>query len=44
MGPVTMAFPVRDRAALKDFKEGEAVSVTFDNVDGKATVVEMRRK
>ncbi|MCY1221208.1 Copper binding periplasmic protein CusF [compost metagenome] len=44
MGPMTMAFPVKDRASLKDFKEGEAVSVTFDNVDGKPTVVEMRRK
>ncbi|AEI77442.1 hypothetical periplasmic protein [Cupriavidus necator N-1] len=44
MGPMTMAFPVRDRASLKEFKEGEAVSVTFDNVDGKPTVVEMRRK
>ncbi|WP_354682456.1 copper-binding protein [Cupriavidus necator] len=44
MGPMTMAFPVRDRASLKDFKEGEAVSVTFDNVDGTPTVVEMRRK
>ncbi len=44
MGAITMAFPVKDRASLKDFKEGEAVSVTFDNVDGKPAVVEMRRK
>lgn len=44
MGPMTMAFPVKDRASLKNFKEGDSVSATFDNVDGKPTVVEMRRK
>lgn len=44
MGAMTMAFPVKDRASLKNFKEGEAVLATFDNVDGKPTVVEMRRK
>ncbi len=44
MSAMTMAFPVKDPASLKNFKEGEAVSVTFDNVDGKPTVVEMRRK
>lgn len=44
MAAMTMAFPVKDRASLKNFKEGEAVSVTFDKVDGKPTVVDMQRK
>jgi len=44
MSAMTMAFPVKDRAALKNFKEGETVSVTFDKVDGKPTVVDMQRK
>ncbi|MDF3838750.1 copper-binding protein [Cupriavidus basilensis] len=43
MDAMTMAFPVKDRADLKNFKVGDTVSVTFDSVDGKATVVEMRR-
>jgi len=42
MTAMTMAFPVKDRASLKNFKEGEMVSVTFDNVDGKPTVVDMQ--
>jgi len=42
--PVTMEFSVKDRASLKNFKEGESVLATFDNVDGKPIVVEMRRK
>ncbi len=44
MSAMTMAFPVKDRAALKNFKEGESVSVTFDKVNGKPTVVDMQRK
>lgn len=44
MSAMTMAFPVKDRASLKDFKEGDSVSVTFDKVDDKPTVVDMRRK
>ncbi|NUT16460.1 MAG: hypothetical protein HOQ33_18400 [Cupriavidus sp.] len=44
MSAMTMAFPVRDRASLKNFKEGDAVFVTFDTVDGKPTVIEMQRK
>ncbi|WP_354675010.1 copper-binding protein [Cupriavidus alkaliphilus] len=44
MAAMTMAFPVKDRASLKNFKEGESVSVTFDKVDGKPTVVDMQRK
>lgn len=43
MDAMTMAFPVKDRAVLKNFKVGDTVSVTFDNVNGKATVVNMRR-
>ncbi|WP_416047322.1 copper-binding protein [Cupriavidus basilensis] len=43
MDAMTMAFPVKDRAVLKNFKVGDTVSVTFDNVNGKATVVDMRR-
>lgn len=44
MSAMTMAFPVKDRAALKNFKEGESVSVTFDKVNDKPTVVDMQRK
>ena len=44
MPAMTMAFPARDRAALKDFKEGDAVAVVFDKVDGRPTVVDMQRK
>ncbi|GLC92657.1 hypothetical protein Tamer19_20650 [Cupriavidus sp. TA19] len=44
MSAMTMAFPVKDRASLKHFKEGESVSVIFDNINGKPTVVEMQRK
>ncbi len=43
MDAMTMAFPVKNRAVLKNFKVGDTVSVTFDNVNGKATVVDMRR-
>ncbi|BDB29213.1 copper-binding protein (plasmid) [Cupriavidus sp. P-10] len=44
MPAMTMAFPVKDRTALKDFKEGDAVTAVFDKIDGKATVVDMQRK
>ncbi|GAA0189072.1 MAG: hypothetical protein CL858_05060 [Cupriavidus sp.] len=44
MPGMTMAFPVKDRASLSQFKEGEAVSVTFDKVDGAPTVVDIQRK
>ncbi|SOY61095.1 copper-binding protein [Cupriavidus taiwanensis] len=44
MSAMTMAFPVKDRASLKNFKEGDSVSVTFDKVDGKPTVIDMQRK
>ncbi|MDC6177102.1 copper-binding protein [Ralstonia solanacearum] len=44
MPAMTMAFPVKDRAALKDFKEGDAVQVTFDKVQSKPAVVEMHRR
>ncbi|MGY2491339.1 copper-binding protein [Cupriavidus sp. CP313] len=44
MSAMTMAFPVKDRASLKNFKEGESVSVMFDKVNGKPTVVDMQRK
>ena len=43
MSAMTMAFPVKDRASLKNFKVGESVSVTFDKVNGKPTVVDMQR-
>lgn len=43
MSAMTMAFPVKDRASLKNFKEGDSVLATFDNVDGKPTIVDMRR-
>ncbi|WP_205182364.1 MULTISPECIES: copper-binding protein [Burkholderiaceae] len=44
MSAMTMAFPVKDRASLKNFKEGDAVSVTFDKVNGQPTVVDMQRR
>lgn len=44
MSAMTMAFPVKDRASLKNFTEGDSVSVMFDQVDGKPTVVDMHRK
>ena len=44
MPAMTMAFPVKDRASLQHFKEGDPVSVTFDKVDGKPTVMDMQRK
>lgn len=43
MSAMIMAFPVKDRASLKNFKEGDSVLVTFDKVEGKPTVVDMRR-
>lgn len=44
MGAMTMAFAVKNKALLKNFKEGDAVLATFDTVDGKPTVVEMRHR
>jgi len=44
MPAMTMAFPIKDRASLKNFKEGESVSVMFDKVGGKPTVVDIQRK
>lgn len=44
MPAMTMAFPVKGRAALKDFQEGDAVTAVFDKIDGKATVMDMQRK
>ncbi|GJG98230.1 copper-binding protein [Cupriavidus pauculus] len=44
MPAMVMAFPVKDRASLKNFKEGDAVSVTFDKVDGEPAVVDMKRR
>lgn len=43
MPAMTMAFPVKDRASLSNFKEGDTVLVVFDKIAGQATVVEMRR-
>lgn len=44
MGAMTMSFTVKDKASLKNFKEGDAVLATFDMVDGKPTVMEMRHR
>lgn len=44
MGAMTMTFAVRDKASLKNLKEGDAVLATFDMVDGQPTVVKMRRR
>ncbi|MEM5426947.1 copper-binding protein [Cupriavidus oxalaticus] len=43
MSAMTMAFPVKDAAMLKGLKEGDQVSVTFDTIDGKPTVVDLRK-
>ena len=43
MSGMTMAFPVKDPAMLRNLKEGDKVSATFDNVDGKATVIDLRK-
>lgn len=43
MPAMTMAFPVKDRASLGNFKERDTVSVVFDTVGGQPTVVDMRR-
>ncbi|NOV22487.1 hypothetical protein E5S69_02920 [Cupriavidus necator] len=44
MSAMTMAFAVKDRASLRNFKEGDSVLATFDTVDGKPTVVDLRRR
>ncbi|AUS41572.1 hypothetical protein CYD94_04600 [Ralstonia solanacearum] len=41
MGAMTMTFAVKDKAALKNFKEGDKVMAVFDMVNGQPTVVEM---
>lgn len=43
MSAMTMSFPVKDPAMLKGLKEGDQVSATFGTVDGKATVVDLRK-
>nr|WP_315594267.1 copper-binding protein [uncultured Cupriavidus sp.] len=43
MSAMTMAFPVKDAAMLKGLKEGDQVSATFDTVNGKPTVVDLKR-
>ena len=43
MPPMTMAFPVKDPAMLTNLEEGDKVSATFDNVDGKITVTDLRK-
>lgn len=43
MSGMTMAFPVKDLTMLKTLKEGDKVSATFDTVDGKATVIDLRK-
>ncbi len=44
MGAMTMSFAVKDKASLKRFKEGDAVLATFDMIDGRPTVVQMRQR
>jgi len=43
MPPMTMAFPVKDPAMLTNLEEGDKVSATFDNVDGRITVTDLRK-
>ncbi|MFX3542583.1 copper-binding protein [Ralstonia mannitolilytica] len=44
MGAMTMTFSVKDKASLKNFREGQAVWAVFDTVDGQPTVVDLRSK
>ena len=44
MGAMTMTFAVKDKATLKNLKEGDKVSAVFDMVNGQPTVVEMHRQ
>lgn len=44
MGAMTMTFTVKDKASLKNFKEGDKVMAVFDRVNGQPTVVEMHRQ
>lgn len=44
MPGMTMAFPVKDRASLQSFKEGDTVWAVFEQVGGQPTVVDMRRR
>lgn len=44
MPAMVMTFPVRDRASLRNFKEGDAVSATFDKVNGEPAIVDMKRR
>ncbi|WP_423198963.1 MULTISPECIES: copper-binding protein [unclassified Cupriavidus] len=44
MPAMVMAFPVKERASLRNFKEGDAVSVTFDKVNGEPAIVDMKRR
>ncbi|GCB06508.1 copper-binding protein [Ralstonia sp. SET104] len=44
MDAMTMPFAVKDKASLKNFKEGDTVLATFDMINGQPTVVEMRRR
>jgi Cu(I)/Ag(I) efflux system membrane protein CusA/SilA len=43
MGPMTMAFEVADRKMLKGLKVGDKVRFRADVVEGKATVIELRK-
>ncbi|CAG2147484.1 copper-binding protein [Cupriavidus plantarum] len=44
MPAMVMAFPVKDRASLKNFKEGDAVFATFDKVNGEPAIVDMKQR
>ncbi|WP_454727442.1 MULTISPECIES: copper-binding protein [Cupriavidus] len=43
MAGMTMSFPVRHLAQLNGVKEGDKVAATFDMVDGKPTVVDLKK-
>lgn len=43
MAGMTMAFPVQHPAQLDGVKEGDKVAATFDMVDGKPTVVDLKK-
>ncbi|MFC7287424.1 copper transporter [Herminiimonas sp. KBW02] len=38
MGPMTMSFPVKDKALLSNVKAGDKVKFTVENVNGEAIV------
>lgn len=41
MGPMTMAFPVKDKSVLSTLKEGSKVKFAVENMDGVPTITSL---